>query len=110
MPTTLLIVSDMQFHEGASEYHYYGRDRVDPKAEVPKALARWTAAGYSIPKIIYWNTAGYAGSPDTIDSTNTALVSGFSPAILKAIFSGTDLSAKGVMLRALEKYEIVVPG
>ena len=102
MPTALLIVSDMQFHSG----YYGGAENI---AEIPRAIGRWNEAGYSTPKIIYWNTAGYAGSPDTADSDNVALVSGFSPAVLKAIFAGADLTARGVMLRALEKYDIVVP-
>ncbi|NIV12303.1 MAG: DUF2828 family protein, partial [Aliifodinibius sp.] len=52
--------------------------------EIQNALLRWIDAGYSKPKIIYWNVAGYIGSPETVDAENVALVSGFSPAILKA--------------------------
>jgi len=100
LPTTLLIISDMQFWHGV-----HSKDGT----EVEKALHLWDEAGYNRPKIIYWNTAGYAGSPATIHCKDTALVSGFSPAILKAIFAGTDLSPKGVMLRALEKYDIEIP-
>lgn len=99
MPTTLLIVSDMQFHRGAE----------GQGTEIEKALSKWKKAGYNIPKVVYWNTGGYAGSPDTVESNNIALVSGFSPAILKAILSGTDFSPTAVMMRALEKYVITVP-
>lgn len=108
MPSALLIVSDMQFHEGATgnDFCFWKEDKT---SEIPKALKRWIEAGYSKPKIIYWNTAGYAGAPDTIDSDNIALVSGFSPAILKAIFGGADLTPLGVMKRAIEKYKITIP-
>lgn len=117
MPTMLLIVSDMQFHDGAGNfrdgfiYHFSGPSRtinpsIDAETEVNKAMARWVEAGYNKPKIIYWNTSGYAGSPETVKAENTALVSGFSPAILKSILGGDDLSPAGVMLRTLEKYEI----
>lgn len=99
MPTTLLIVSDMQFWSGVS----------GDGTEVEKALRLWNVAGYKSPKIVYWNTAGYVDSPTTVDAKNVALVSGFSPAVLKSIFSGDDLSPRGVMLRALEKYEVEVP-
>ncbi len=101
MPTTLLIISDMQFHEGVQGGH---------AGEVPKALEMWERAGYNPPKVIYWNTAGYAGQPDTALRKNIALVSGFSPAVLKSIFAGEDLSPRDVMLHAIEKYKIVVPG
>ncbi len=98
MPTMLLIVSDMQFHQGI---------RGDG-TEVEKALARWKRAGYDIPKIVYWNTAGYVGSPSTKFAKNVGLISGFSPSILKAVLSGEDFSPIAIMLRALEKYNIEV--
>lgn len=99
IPTTLLIVSDMQFTSGC----------YTTRTPVEECMDKWKENGYNIPKIVYWNTAGYAGSPATVDSKNIALVSGFSPSILKAIFNGSDLTPMGVMLSALEKYEINVP-
>lgn len=96
MPTTLLIVSDMQFHQGTR-----GND-----TEVNKSLKSWEVAGYKIPKIVYWNTAGYTGSSETVKARNTGLVSGFSPSILKAIFSGDDFTPLAIMNRAIEKYKI----
>ena len=103
MPNMLLIVSDMQFHQGGMDYY-------NPNlSEVENCLDMWKQAGYSIPTIVYWNTSGYAGSPVTTKHKNVALVSGFSPSILKAIFSAEDLTPKGVMIKTLEKYKIAVP-
>jgi len=99
MPNMLLIVSDMQFHQGTT----------GKKAEVENVLDEWLEAGYDIPQVVYWNTTGYAGQPTTTKHKNVALVSGFSPAILKAIFGAEDLTPKGVMLRTLEKYKIKIP-
>lgn len=99
MPTMLLIVSDMQFHRGTE----------GSNSEVNKALIFWKENGYDIPKIIYWNTAGNVGSVETKLAKNVALVSGFSPSILKAIFASEDLTPIGVMTKALEKYTITVP-
>lgn len=101
MPTMLLIVSDMQFHSGTQDY-----DREDAVPEVDRAISRWIEAGYSRPQVVYWNTAGYAGQPDIVETDNIALVSGFSPAILGSIFGGDDLSPAGVMMRALQKYKV----
>ncbi len=100
IPTTLLIISDMQFHNDGCQ---------NSDTEVNQALNKWTKTNYNKPKIVYWNTDGYAGSPEIANSYNVALVSGFSPAILKAIFSGDDFSPKAIMLRALEKYKINIP-
>ena len=108
MPNMLLIVSDMQFHQANAE-DWSKENNVDRLAEVELSLEGWKAAGYSIPKVVYWNTAGYAGSPGEVGDTNIALVSGFSPSVLKAIFEGEDFSPRAVMLRALDKYDIDVP-
>lgn len=109
IPTTLLIVSDMQFHQGTTDYYHFDHDseeNVEAVPEVRRALSKWKDSGYTAPKVVYWNVAGYAGQPETVEGTDIALVSGFSPAILKSIFDGTDLSPAGVMMRALEKYKV----
>ena len=102
MPNVLLILSDMQFHDGVS-------GRSGDKPIVRACIDRWEEAGFQAPKIVYWNLDGYAGSPSTVDAENTGLVSGFSPAILKAVFSGDDFSPIAIMNRAIEKYDVKVP-
>ena len=97
MPNVILIISDMQFDQGAS------RDGV---TELQAQMEIWKSRGYDVPKIVYWNTAGYAGSPDTVYSKDIGFVSGFSPSILKAVFGGEDFTPEGIMNRALESYEI----
>jgi hypothetical protein len=99
MPTCLLILSDMQFHQGTT----------GNGTEVENCIQKWVDAGYNAPQIVYWNLAGNAGSPATVESKNVALVSGFSPAILKAIFGGEDFTPRAIMFRAIEKYKIVTP-
>lgn len=96
MPTTLLIVSDMQFSSGVREGQ-----------PVRKALQNWVDAGYKKPKIVYWNTSGYAGSPEIAIEYDAGLVSGFSPSILKAIFNSEDFSPRGIMLKTLEDYSMI---
>ena len=103
MPSTLMIISDMQFSSGAAT-------GANDDTEIEKCLRSWEAAGYNRPKILYWNLSQYSGSPATVAMKNVGLISGFSTAVLKAVFSGTDFSPRAIMLRALEKYnEIVVP-
>lgn len=100
MPDTIMIVSDMQFDQGIAK---------ENKTEIEESLDNWVRAGYRMPTIIYWNTAGYLGSPATANIKNVALVSGFSPAILRAIFSGEDISPISVLMRAIEKYKVATP-
>lgn len=78
MPRCLLILSDMQFDAGA-EYDETLMDRL---------RLDFKYAGYEFPAIVYWNlNATNTGSPDSVRD-NVALVSGFSPRILRAVFSG----------------------
>lgn len=100
MPTTLLIVSDMQFTGGGSSTN---------DTEVEHCLKKFNEAGYESPKIVFWNTSGYSGQQATEGMTNVGMVSGFAPSILKSILGGTDFSPTSIMLRTLEKYEVVLP-
>lgn len=105
MPTMLLIISDMQFHSSQS----WDTGVISRRTEVNRSMERWNDAGYQTPKIVYWNIMGYAGSPETVDSSNTGLVSGFSPSILSAVLGCDDFTPKGIMYKVLEKYHINIP-
>jgi hypothetical protein len=99
IPNVLLILSDMEFNEGIE----------DNDTPVNESLKKWTKAGYTLPKVIYWNLAGYKSQPATCKDKNVALVSGFSPSVLKAVLSGEDFSPTGIMLKTISKYEIKIP-
>ena len=99
MPKMLLICSYMQFHEGIES----------SVTQVETCLTKWDDAGYSRPKIVYWNLCPYNGQPDRSTSENIALISGFSPSILKSVFECEDFSPINIMLKELEKYEIIIP-
>jgi len=113
MPKMLLICSDMQFSEGTGgeSFGWYKTDHEkNVETQVEQSLEKWDSAGYSRPKIVYWNLVPYHGQPDTVKSKDIALVSGFSTSILKAILESDDFSPKSIMLKALEKYnDIVIP-
>lgn len=112
MPTTLLIVSDMQFTSGAVHgggWDARGLSTKKTVTEIEAAMQKFEDAGYERPKIVYWNTAGYPGQQDTVVSENVGMVSGFSPAILKAVFGGEDFTPYGIMMKALEKYKVNIP-
>ena len=105
MPATLLIVSDMQFHSGRFGMHGCENNAT----EIERCLKEYDKAGYERPKIVYWNTDGYGGAQATAFHKDVAMISGFATGILKAVLSGDDFSPMAVMMRALEKYEIVRP-
>ena len=112
MPTTLLIVSDMQFTEGAcfsGGWDSHGLNKAEALTEIEKAMIAFEEAEYQRPKIVYWNLDGMDGQQATVNSENVGLVSGFSPSICKAIFGGEDFSPYAIMIRAIEKYKVFIP-
>lgn len=99
MPTTLMVLSDMQWNQGSST----------GMTSVEAGLKAWEDAGYSRPKVLYWNLAGYDTSPAKVSHKDVGLVSGFSPSLLKAVLGGDDFTPMAILRRAIEKYEVVDP-
>lgn len=79
MPKIILIMSDMQFNESRS----------DPNESAQKMIKRmYKEAGYELPKVVYWNLAAHDNVPVKFNKSGVALVSGYSPSILKSILKG----------------------
>lgn len=92
MPKNILIISDMQFDS-----------MVDSSVPHQRAKEMFEQAGYEAPNLIYWNVASAKALPITHNEAGAALVSGYSPAVLKAVFGG-DLNPMSVMRRAIDEY------
>ena len=92
MPRYILIMSDMQFDACA---------RHDDSA-MQMIERKFADAGYTVPNIVFWNLNARAGqSPVKFDKKGTALVSGFSPAILQSILAAEDLDPVSVMIKTI---------
>lgn len=93
MPEYLLILSDMQFDE-ATDINASALDMIQDK---------YRNAGYEMPKIVFWNLVGDStGVPARYNDERVALVSGFSPAILKAVLADpSKFTPESIMLQAL---------
>merc|ERR1711974_260667 len=76
MPQTLVIFSDMQFNMAV-------RGKTNHKA----AKQAFKDAGYKLPKVVYWNLRATGNSPVKASTNNTALVSGFSPSLMKNVLN-----------------------
>lgn len=78
MPTKVILWSDMQFNQVDSRFQ---------KETAFQMIDRMYAdAGYKRPDIIFWNmNARYGNLPVTYGTGGTAIVTGFSPAVMKAI-------------------------
>ena len=102
MPAMVLILSDMQF------------DRcVEYDDNALQAIERtYRNAGYEMPKVVFWNlNSSYGNAPVKFNESGTALVSGFSPAIVKPLLSGDmdSFTPEAVMLKTImdDRYAVM---
>lgn len=101
MPKMLLILSDMQFDACVT---------FDDSA-MQMIERSYIAAGYEMPKIVFWNLNAYDNVPVKFDESGTALVSGFSPAIVKPLLSGNleEFTPEAIMLKTVmvDRYAVL---
>jgi len=101
MPETLIIFSDMQF-DGCID----GND----DSAMQMIERKYSDAGYTVPKIVFWNLNASANVPVKFDKSGAALVSGFSPAVATAILSGDmdNFTPEAIMLKAvmIDRYAV----
>jgi hypothetical protein len=93
MPEMVLILSDMQFNQCV---------RNDDSA-MEMIQRKYAAAGYAVPQVVFWNINSSDNVPVKADKSGAALVSGFSPAIMKALLAAdmAEFTPEGIMLKAV---------
>lgn len=104
MPTKVLVLSDMEFDEATQE----GGD--NPKA-IEMIDKLYEESGYVRPGIVFWNIQSRGDNyPCRSDENGTALISGFSPSIMKSILGGEELTPFSVMMKTIgsERYEPIL--
>ena len=100
MPTMILVLSDMQFDE--SQRSMVGKFQT----HFSHMEDEYEKAGYDFPKIVFWNLDAHFGTPARCSDNNVAMVSGYSPSIMKAILNAEDFNPMSVMLEALESIDL----
>lgn len=112
MPTKLLIISDMQFDEATNRPRFRaGKYKEMPGTNFEVIREKYADAGYAMPSIIFWNVrASFTDTPITKDDKNVALVSGYSPSILKSILQGEVITPEMVMHRTVDVPRYMVLG
>lgn len=99
MPKMLLVLSDMEF------------DHCTGATNFQAAQKMFADAGYEMPKLVFWNLNSRTKNvPVRHNEQGVALVSGFSPAILKSILAAKDFTPKQIMLDAVMSDRYAVPG
>ena len=93
MPKMLLILSDMQF-----DACY----RFDDSA-MQMIKRKYEEAGYEFPAIVFWNLNAADNVPVKMNENGVALVSGFSPTIVKSVLSADmdEFTPEGIMMKTI---------
>lgn len=83
----LLIVSDMEFDGATTNFGWHASES-DKDALFRKIEARFNAAGYQLPKLIFWNVMSRTNTIPVQENVNgLALVSGFSTNVMDCVLS-----------------------
>lgn len=94
MPNTILIISDMQFDVAVGNY---GRANVSNNTAMEAITQKYRSSGYTRPNIVFWNCRASSGVPEKSTKAGVALVSGFSPSIMKSILGSSTMTPVAVM-------------
>jgi hypothetical protein len=99
MPKVLLILSDMQFDQCA---------RFDDSA-MQMIARKYEDAGYQVPQVVFWNLNAADNVPVKFNKNGVALVSGFSPTIVKSVLAADleDFTPEAIMRKTImsERYD-----
>lgn len=95
MPKRLFIISDMQFNQIESGYSF--------QTNMEKINELYSQSGYTRPQIVFWNVNGASTDfPVTTDEHGTAMISGFSHSILKAVLASNEFSTEAILRRTVD--------
>jgi hypothetical protein len=98
MPKRIFIISDMQFNI-ATNPGFRGGSSTNFEA----IEAKYATAGYQRPQIVFWNVVGSTNDfPVTVNQEGTAMISGFSTAVMSAIVKGASFSPYSIMRETID--------
>lgn len=109
LPSTILIMSDMEFDACATVSGSYWR-AVNPTAKLFDVIrAKYESHGYKIPRLVFWNICSRSGAiPVRENPSGISLVSGFSVNTVKMVLSN-ELDPYKCLLEVImnERYDAV---
>jgi hypothetical protein len=83
MPENIVIISDMEFDSASYDWE---SNRVN--SEMEKIAKVWAAAGYQMPKLVFWNMNARQDNIPMKDNGRVTFVSGYSPVIYEMLMTG----------------------
>lgn len=114
LPQNIIIISDMEFDRARGygrTYDWatrtYKTNNASPETLMEGIARKWAAAGYQMPKLIFWNVDARQNNIPMKLEHGISFVSGFSPSIFQQIMSGK--TAMDLMYEVLnqKRYEVI---
>lgn len=100
MPSTLYIISDMQFNQAT---------RANDKTNLEVAAEKYRAAGYELPHIVFWNANAYGNdSPATMYDDRVTLISGSNQSTFQYVVEGKTPMQSMLDILESERYNKIV--
>ena len=102
LPEYMIVISDMEFDSATGNgWRSNGRMTMATAESVMETIERkFNAAGFRMPKLIYWNVDARQANIPMIGNHYVSYVSGFSPSIFKSILTGK--TGWDLMLEAID--------
>lgn len=104
LPSTVLIVSDMEFDAARGSYYSHGSDSSTLMENISR---KWKRNGYKMPNLVFWNVRSHQDNMPMKMKDGITFVSGMSPVIFEMVMKGK--TAKDLVLDKLnsERYAVI---
>lgn len=106
MPTMIVCISDMQFDKATSDPDSLEYIPKESHHELMKA--EFEKHGYKFPKLVYWNVRASSTQAQPVGdlTENTALISGFNPAVIQPVLNGESFNPMKIMYEAISHIDL----
>ena len=107
LPPRVIVISDMQFNEGAVKAEWLYDLETGKTALKAEITNMFEAAGYKMPLTVWWNVSAREGQIPMTIKEEGLMVSGFSPQILTAVLNNKIISPIDVLMDIVERKRYV---
>lgn len=110
IPSTIVVISDMQIDEGTCDWrnrHRFSDEKLATEMEQERMI--WEADGLKMPKLVYWNVDARGAANFLDNGPDVTYVSGFSPSVFEAVLKGKtgwDLCLDKLLSERYEKIHV----
>lgn len=103
LPSRVIVISDMQFNEGAVKAEWLYDLETGKTALKAEITNMFEAAGYTMPLTVWWNVSAEKGKMPMTVKEEGIMVSGFSPQLLTAVLKNEIITPMDMLMDIVER-------